>query len=901
MIEQRRLAITLAAGLLVAPGWARAETRVAIIVSEIADGATRTPSELESALLEQLGAVAGIVLIEEGQLAALRTGNDEGGAALKDAVTAVDADLVLAGNAELDAVRSDLVPGLTGYHGRAALRLFATDSGQILGTVRVSAEAKGNIEAKAARSLAVDRLAEQAIAKIRERYPDALERTAPRRVAVRLRSETQLSTAEVQRALRTLRDLGSVRGVELVHRDERNVALSVTVDRGTSTFDVALDVESAGTALVAVGHSNREVVVKLDPRRGQKIAVRARTFGRSAEARLARDFVVDALLGLGFVTRAGARFNGGPVLELRGKVYSSEQGKRGLRIRAVHGRRTVASVQGSCDRRDFAGCAAALAGRLTHQVESARGELQAGSNVQSGLEVVALETPGVFPARLGHYTRHPFGAVVVRNVTDRALDGVVVRVRVARVADQPVDSAPITVAANQEVRIPVRAVFDPARLAAQTATGQRIASVEVRYRSGDFERIVRTNRPVIVYERNAMEWREDGGASIAGFIDGHASRVRAVADAVQARLEELDAFGEPFALAAAVTEALRPLRYARDPKSPFDPARLDFVRFADETLGGGRGDCDDLSVAFASVVEAAGGSAIFLLMPAHVLLAVGTGIPVDRRPAISVEDGATVVHDGQLYIPVEATRLAGGFAAAWEAAKVRLRTAPQPPVVIDLSAARVRYPAATIGRDPGPTTAPVLAADRVKTVLKRLAADREDQVRRRVDALMKVGSLSALGQAGTLLAQLGDFAAAHPLLERAAAPKGAAVRSLNNFGNVQLIRSRPEVALDLYERVLARSPTLRAVRMNAVIAAVIADASERLDAHLLELSPKELQQLWKRAQGGVLQPAEQRVPSATLARIRAILVARGVDRVDEDAKPASGAERVTWSQLLHWL
>ncbi len=876
------LSLTLFAGVVFAPARAEAQTRVAIVIQEVDDGTPRTRSELEAALSERLSKDRGVVLVEEDQLVALRRAAGEGSTAMLAVITSDDADLLIEGNAELAPLKNKLFPKLTGYEARAALRIYATDSGQNLGTVRVSAQAPGNLSAMNARSDVVTRLAEQAVSAIRTQYPDALRRTSPRRINVRLQAASPISTSEVQTALATLQTLPPVAEAHVMTQRRKVAQLSVTVQDRSQTSDLALEIETAGTSLVVVGHSSREVVVELDPRRGVKLPLRVRSFGRSSRARLVQDFATEALLGLGFLEPAKDKSGpSGPALELTGKVLGSGRGELGVRLSAKLRPRGggVASVRGSCHRRAFAGCVTALTGRLARDVEARRSSIQSSRPVP-GLQVLGLETPGVFPGRLGHYARFPFATVVVRNPTDEDLDGVVTRVWLPGFADTPTESAPVDVPAGQEARIPVRAVFDRARLGAQSRTEQSLATIQVEYGLGPLRRITRTKRPVVVYERHAMVWRADQGESIAGFIDGHAPGIQSIATSVQAELSGLE---DPFAVPVAVTEALRSLAYARDPKSPFDPARLDFVRFPDETLSVGRGDCDDLSVAFASLVEAVGGSAILLLLPSHVLVAVGTGLPPDMRPALSIDDGATVRFGGQVYIPVEATHLKAGFPEAWAAAQRRLRSASMAPTIIDVAQARARYPAATLGRDEGAQHVPDIALERVKATLDELSAARVARVRSRADAFIRQGTPNALGEAGTLLAQMGDLEAARPLLLRATAQPDASARFLNNLGNVELIKGAPADALRLYERVLAASPELRAVRINAVIAAMIGKASDRLDEHLLELSPDDLRRLWRRIQGGGVQPA-----AADLT-------------ADAFTAQLLGADGVDWPRALHWL
>ncbi|MCK4514684.1 MAG: hypothetical protein KAU31_05460, partial [Spirochaetaceae bacterium] len=114
------------------------------------------------------------------------------------------------------------------------------------------------------------------------------------------------------------------------------------------------------------------------------------------------------------------------------------------------------------------------------------------------------------------------------------------------------------------------------------------------------------------------------------------------------------------------------LAYGPDPATPYaqmseDPFALDYVQFPLQTLTARTGDCDDLSVAYATLLEAAGQSAALLLTPGHIFVAVK--LDADPRTAMNQylmpED--LIIHDSEVWLPVEVTHIQREFVEAWSA------------------------------------------------------------------------------------------------------------------------------------------------------------------------------------------------------------------------------------------
>jgi len=288
---------------------------------------------------------------------------------------------------------------------------------------------------------------------------------------------------------------------------------------------------------------------------------------------------------------------------------------------------------------------------------------------------------------------------------------------------------------------------------------------------------------------------------------------------------------------------------------------------------------------------------LIVLFPTHVLVAVGTGVPPDQRLRIDPDEHRTLRHHGQLFLPVEATALDRGFAAAWDAAAERLKSAIEPPILIDLREARVRFPAAELGRG-GRFEAPSL--DGLGEIVRELEVENRHRALAKADQLLGSDTPADWTAAGTLLAQLGELERARSALIRANDVPTPGPRSMNNLGNVELMRGRAAEALRLYEAALGIAPERREVRTNAVVAAVVSGRSDRLDHHMLELDPAELRVLWDRVSPATSLRSDGSVPSVVRQKLRRALEAH-VPESTHTELPAGLDAEVGWQDVLRWL
>src|SRR5205085_6747105 len=238
--------------------------------------------------------------------------------------------------------------------------------------------------------------------------------------------------------------------------------------------------------------------------------------------------------------------------------------------------------------------------------------------------------------------------------------------------------------------------------------GDRPVQVEVTasYQSKRLVRREKGTARTFAYGPGAINWGE-GMAQAAAFVTPRDPAVDALAR--QAGRLALGLENNPFgnrnvAFAAAITDALAELgvAYVPDPTNPFlstsaPPHAVDTIHYPFQTLDRLSGDCDDTTVLTASLLGNLGVNTRFVDVPGHIFLLVDTGLHERNRSALGVDSTLMVIADQQVWIPLETTSLAKGFAQAWRDGADEIAGASLSDTVrtYDVTDAQSRYEPAT--------------------------------------------------------------------------------------------------------------------------------------------------------------------------------------------------------------
>lgn len=299
----------------------------------------------------------------------------------------------------------------------------------------------------------------------------------------------------------------------------------------------------------------------------------------------------------------------------------------------------------------------------------------------------------IYPAYYQFYNTYPLALVTVQNTAGFPID-VNVSSRVSPYAISPKKSETMKLERGETKDIPITVVFNPS---ISDVSSRQPAVLAIRIEGQAGATITKdVNEQLTIHPRNAWNGEIDKlGLFVTPDDEEILTLTRRLAKTVRDSISP--ALGN-LTIAEAVFNELhqRGIHYQSDPNIPF--YRDDRVQFAKETLKLGSGDCDDLVVVYASLLESLGIKTAFVQVQdpdkplAHLYLLFDSGLPAEEAHRISSNEKRYIIRgrsesEGIIYggsvqpeaaysknsawIPVETTLVARGFEDAWKAGAVQ--------------------------------------------------------------------------------------------------------------------------------------------------------------------------------------------------------------------------------------
>jgi len=225
------------------------------------------------------------------------------------------------------------------------------------------------------------------------------------------------------------------------------------------------------------------------------------------------------------------------------------------------------------------------------------------------------------------------------------------------------------------IKIKPQLVFNNTLQKLQSGKENIAYSVRIQYEYADgLVDSVLYNDQMWVYGPNDIVW--DNFRKIASFISPKDPGVKKFATYLRAIMaNEPELYRTNLQKAILVFEALRlyGVKYQKDnlayhwetKESGIRSFPIDNVKYPFELLKQANGDCDDLTVAFTSILAALGIESSILNMHEHIFLMFNTEIPVRNRDFVEQNENKYVGYLGKLWIPFEITDLDESFEVAW--------------------------------------------------------------------------------------------------------------------------------------------------------------------------------------------------------------------------------------------
>ncbi len=286
------------------------------------------------------------------------------------------------------------------------------------------------------------------------------------------------------------------------------------------------------------------------------------------------------------------------------------------------------------------------------------------------VEDIEVIVEDIYPAYYQFYSTYPLAKVYIKNTAKYPIE-INLRATIKGYSERTYQSGFVRIHRGQTKAIPVFALFG-SRLLSISRSEAAMIDVDLEAKAGTT--LTRSiSAQVMIHNRNA--WNGEIN-KLGFFVTPEHEAILAISREASNRVTETNEMRE-VALARELFNYLASLdiRYHSDPNILF--YQDDRVQFATETLELAIGDCDDLVVLYASLLESVGINTAFVDVAkpeegtAHVYLLFDTGIPAEQSGLISTNEKRFVLREtapgkNSVWIPVETTLINGGFEEAWQ-------------------------------------------------------------------------------------------------------------------------------------------------------------------------------------------------------------------------------------------
>jgi len=279
------------------------------------------------------------------------------------------------------------------------------------------------------------------------------------------------------------------------------------------------------------------------------------------------------------------------------------------------------------------------------------------------------------------------------------------------------------------------------------------------------------------------------------------------------------------------------LQYRADPLTPFPSLadslrgsfyRLDMIQYPAELLSSRSpfGDCDDLSVLYASLLQNAGIPTAMVSSPGHIFMMFETNVPSSQSRILPISLELFVERNGYLWIPVETTMISSGFVEAWITAAERFKEIRNKNLVeiFEVAASQAIYPPVSSSVLKSPSALPKPIPDFAQNLLNDFDRmnDLKQQYLQTFEASLK-RNLSIEEERkirnlyGVVLAKDNQYTLAANQFQRILIKDSTYAAAWNNSGNVEFIYGNFSRAERFYKNALVHNRFSTGTYLNLAI------------------------------------------------------------------------------------
>jgi tetratricopeptide (TPR) repeat protein len=278
------------------------------------------------------------------------------------------------------------------------------------------------------------------------------------------------------------------------------------------------------------------------------------------------------------------------------------------------------------------------------------------------------------------------------------------------------------------------------------------------------------------------------------------------------------AINENFRTAVGLFESLGVygISYVPDNKTPFTESyqnkqTIDYLQFPAQTLYYKGGDCDDLSILYAALLESVGVRTAFITIPGHIYIAFDPGMSKEEARNTFQNPDDLIFTENEVWLPVEVTEVRSGFAKAWQlgAKQWRENAARGSAALLQVREGWKVYEPVGYAIENQAVSLPPLedVARRYQVSLELFVKNEIAAQVKRLRELLEVSpdEPSLRNKLGVVYARYGFFNDAETEFTRAIS-RVEYVPSILNLGNLYFLREDYPRALAFYTRAQQQSP-----------------------------------------------------------------------------------------------
>ncbi len=283
---------------------------------------------------------------------------------------------------------------------------------------------------------------------------------------------------------------------------------------------------------------------------------------------------------------------------------------------------------------------------------------------EKDVQILSFKAQYIFAALYTSYYEQPIGSLKLKNTTGATIKNVTTSLKINNYMDEKTTLKKIPVLkAGQTIILPIYAFFNKS-ITQLTEDIGTTGVLEIKYEKPDGGSYLKRDLLKLkILNKNALVW--DDLAKLGTFINKKDVHILSLARlASQTSVKNGILYPTALLNAIKIVQTLKQLniKYVNDPTSyrNLSKGNVDYIQYPAQTLAIKSGDCDDLTVLLASMLESIGIPTAFISTPGHIFLM----FQVENLPL----DDKIITYAGKKWIPIETTLINQGFTHAWMSA-----------------------------------------------------------------------------------------------------------------------------------------------------------------------------------------------------------------------------------------